>query len=63
MRLNPYFRPTALECLKNRLFDKYRNKHIEKVLEDMNSQKQLELAFPCLAKQEGIAAKNCEIKL
>ena len=29
LNLNPFFRPTALECIKNPLFDKVRDKKLE----------------------------------
>jgi len=35
LQLNPYFRMTASECLKLKIFDPIRNQHKEKILKDM----------------------------
>ena len=32
LKLNPYFRPSALECLKNPIFDGFRNIEKEKII-------------------------------
>ena len=35
LKLNPFFRPTALECLKYKVFDPYRDTLKEKILSEM----------------------------
>jgi len=35
LNFNPYFRPTAFECLKSRAFDPYRNKWKEAIILEM----------------------------
>jgi len=35
IKLNPYLRPTAYECLKKKVFDPFRNLAKEKVLDSM----------------------------
>jgi len=35
LKLNPYFRPTALECLKYKVFDPYRDTLKERILSEM----------------------------
>ena len=39
IKLNPYFRPTALECLKYKVFDPYRDSLKEIILFEMQSQR------------------------
>jgi len=47
--LNPYLRPTAYECLKNKVFDPFRDVRKEKILDSMQSKRQEDNAFPNLA--------------
>ena len=35
LKFNPYFRPTALECLTNKVFDNYRDPRKENILSEM----------------------------
>ena len=39
IKLNPYYRPTAYECLRNKVFDPYRDKQVEKILDEMKGNK------------------------
>ena len=35
LKFNPYFRPTALECLTSKVFDNYRDHRKENILSEM----------------------------
>jgi len=39
LKMNPYFRPTAHECLINKIFDPYRDIIKEKILLDMQNKR------------------------
>ena len=45
LELNPYLRPTAQECLKNKVFDPYRDLMKERVLNHMQRKRQHNVTF------------------
>jgi len=45
MTINPYMRPTAHECLKNKIFDKFRDVKKEKILNEMQKKRQVDVVF------------------
>ena len=49
LQLNPFFRPTAKECIKNKVFDPFRDSRKERILDEMVRKRQEEQAFPMLA--------------
>jgi hypothetical protein len=49
LQLNPFFRPTAKECIKNKVFDPFRDARKERILDEMVRKRQEEQAFPMLA--------------
>jgi len=42
LKLNPFFRPTARECLRNKVFDCYRDMRKERILIEMERKRQEE---------------------
>ena len=46
MKLNPYFRWTAFECLQNKVFDPYRDANKERILSEMQRKRHHDDAFP-----------------
>ena len=49
LRLNPYLRPSAKECLRCKVFEPFRNMKKERILIEMQRKRQEENAFPNLA--------------